>query len=493
MKHELPCPTCHPEPRRGRRTPCCNPTTAPEAGGPSPSAGLRMTGLALLLVTLSACTVGPTYQRPTLPIPDHFYGATQAAEAASMADAQWFDVFNDPVLRALIDEALRNGFDARIAAARVEEARARFGISESLRYPDVDYQVAAGRGRANGVTANRIAANVGVSWEADLWGRIRRLNEAARAQYLATEEGRRAVTLALVADVATAYFDLRALDAELDIARRSTAQFTDTRDLFNRRLEGGTASAVETARAEALLANSAAAIPLLERAIVATENRINYLTGRPPGPIARGAALTEQNIPPEIPAGLPSALLLRRPDIRQSEQFLIAANANVGVAEAAFYPTLSLTGLLGIASPELSSLFNEGRTWSIQSSLLGPIFNAGRLRNQRRAALAQFDQARIAYEADVTNALGEVSTALVSLQKLREAEAERVRAVRANEEAVRLVTLRYESGLSAYFEVLDAMERLLAAENSLADTRRDRLIALVQFYRAVGGGWGEGS
>ncbi len=442
-----------------------------------------------LSLTLGACTVGPNYQRPVVPVPDQFHGATGAAEAASLADVKWFDVFNDPVLRSLIDEALRNGFDARIAAARVEEARARFGISESLRYPDVDYQAGIGRQRVNEETSNLGGASAGISWEADLWGRIRRLNEAARAQYLATEEGRRAVTLALVSEVATAYFDLRALDAELDIARRSTAQFGDTRDLFNRRLEGGTASAVETARAEAALANSSAVIPLLERAIVATENRINFLTARVPGPVPRGAALTEQTVPPEVPAGLPSALLLRRPDIRQSEQLLIAANANVGAAQAAFYPTLSLTGLLGVASPELSELFDEGRTWSVQASLLGPIFNAGRLRNQHRAAIAQFEQARIAYEADVNNALGEVSTTLVALQKLREAETERQRAVRANEEAVRLVTLRYDSGLSAYFEVLDAMERLLAAENSLAETRRDRLIALVQFYRALGGGW----
>jgi multidrug efflux system outer membrane protein len=450
-----------------------------------------MTIAVLTLITLSACTVGPNYQRPVVPVPEQFYGAEGAAEAASLADVQWFELFNDPVLRTLIDEALRNGFDARIAAARVEEARARFGISESLRYPDVDYQAGLGRQRVNAETSNRGGANIGISWEADLWGRIRRLNEAARAQYLATEEGRRAVMLSLVSEVATAYFDLRALDAELGIARRSTTAFGDTLELFNRRLEGGTASAVETARAEAALANSAAVIPLLERAIVATENRINFLTGRVPAPIARGASLTEQTIPPEVPAGLPSALLLRRPDIRQSEQLLIAANANVGAAQAAFYPTLSLTGLLGVASPELSELFDEGRTWSVQASLLGPLFNAGRLRNQHRVALAQFEQARIAYEADVNNALGEVSTALVALQKLREAEAERQRAVRANEEAVRLVTMRYESGLSAYFEVLDAMERLLAAENNLADTRRDRLIALVQFYRALGGGWSE--
>lgn len=445
--------------------------------------------LLVLIGALTGCTVGPNYERPPVTVPDQYYGGPAAAEAASIADTPWFDVFQDPVLRKLIEEALRNGFDARTAAARVEEARARYGIAGAARYPEVDYQVGVGGRRADGDTQLGVAANVGVSWEADLWGRIRRLNEAARAQYLATEEGRRAVTLALVAEVATAYFDLRELDAELDIARRTTGAFRDTYDLFNRRFEGGTASALETNRAEAVLANSAAGIPLIERAIVANENRLNFLLGRVPGPIERGAVLSAQPLPPSVPAGLPSALLLRRPDIRQSEQFLIAANANIGAAEAAFYPTLSLTGILGGQSDSLANLFNNGGTWSIQSGLLGPIFNAGRLRNQRRVAVAQFEQARVQYESDITGALGEVSTALVSLQKLGEAEVERERALRANQEAVRLVNLRYESGLSPYFEVLDAMEGLLGAENRLAETRRDRLVAVVDLYRALGGGW----
>jgi multidrug efflux system outer membrane protein len=450
---------------------------------------MKRVAVLLFLLMAAGCTVGPSYQRPPVTVPDQYYGATAAAEAASIADTPWFDVFQDPVLRKLIDEALRNGFDARIAVARVEEARAHYGIAGAARLPEVDYQLGVGARRADGDTVRGLAADVGVSWEADLWGRIRRLNEAARAQYLATEEGRRSVTLALVAEVASAYFDLRELDAELDIARRTTGAFRDTYELFNRRFEGGTASALETNRAEALLANSAAGIPLIERAIVANENRLNFLLGRMPGPIERGAELSAQPLPPNVPAGLPSALLLRRPDIRQSEQFLIAANANIGVAEAAFYPTFSLTGILGGQSDSLANLFNHGGTWSIQAGLLGPLFNAGRLRNQRRVAVAQFDQARVQYESDITGALGEVSTALVSLQKLGEAEVERERALRANQEAVRLVNLRYESGLSPYFEVLDAMEGLLAAENRVAATRRDRLVALVQLYRALGGGW----
>ncbi|HEX6097397.1 MAG TPA: efflux transporter outer membrane subunit [Thermoanaerobaculia bacterium] len=446
---------------------------------------MRRVAVVVLTVLLGACTVGPNYQKPAVPVPDQFYGAPATAE--SFADTPWFDVFGDPVLRSLIEEALRKGYDVRIAAARVEEARARYGIAGAARYPDVDYSARTGYGRQGGDTGAAVAADVGASWEVDLWGRIRRLNEAARAQYLASEEGQRAVRLSLASEVAATYFDLRELDAELDIARRTVAAFQNTLDLFDTRLRGGTASGLETARAEALLATASAQIPLLEREIVATENQLNVLLGRVPGPIERGSA--EQAVPATVPAGLPSALLLRRPDVRAAEQALIAANANIGVAEAAFYPTLSLTGLLGVQSAELSELFGEGRTWNVQAGLFGPIFNAGRLRNQRRVAVAQFEEALAQYEQTVTRALADASTSLVSLEKLGAAEAERQRAVRANEDAVRLVNIRYESGFSAYFEVLDAMQQLFTAQNNLARTRRDRLVALVTLYRALGGGF----
>ena len=449
----------------------------------------QLAALVAAIVVVTGCTVGPAYQKPAVTVPDHLYGASSVATAESLGDARWFDVFSDPALRTLIEEALRNSYDARIALARVEEARARYGIAAAARYPEVDYTVGAGYGRVNQETGAAVAANVGAAWELDLWGRVRRLNEAARAQYLATEEGRRAVQLALVAEVAATYFDLRELDAELAIAQETVSAFDDTLRLFTERLRGGTASALETSRAEALLANAAAQVPLLEAQIVATENQLNVLLGRVPGPIERGATLEAQPLPAALPAGLPAALLLRRPDVREAEQELIAANANIGVAEAAFYPTLSLTGLLGVQSAELSELFGEGRTWTIQSSLLGPIFNAGRLRNKRRVAVAQFDIARARYEQAVTTALADASTAIVNIDKLETAERERQRALRANQEAVRLVTLRFESGLSAYFEVLDAMQGLFAAQNSAARTRRDRLVALVQFYRALGGGW----
>src|ERR1051326_6211083 len=384
----------------------------------------------LALLLLAGCTVGPNYQRPNVTVPDHYYGAP----ANATAEVQWADLFQDATLKALVDEAVNNGLAARTAVARVEQARARYGIAGSQRYPNVGYQGIYEYGHTStfatpsDTTGGIIIANVVVGWEADLWGRIRRLNEAARADYLATEEARRGVLLSLISEVATAYFDLRELDAELDIARRNAAAFAHTADLFRRRAEGGTASGLDTARAEALLATVSAQIPLLERAIVAKENQLNLLLGRNPGPIARGLALEEQPLPPSVPAGLPSALLLRRPDIRAAEQELIAANADIGVAEAAFYPTLSLTGLLGGQSPELRTLLGGGHTWSIEAGLLGPIFNAGRLRNQRRVAVAQFEAARVVYERAITAALGEVSTDLVSNVKLAEAETLRSRA-----------------------------------------------------------------
>jgi multidrug efflux system outer membrane protein len=453
----------------------------------------RAAVLGALSLALAGCAVGPNYKRPLVPVPERFYGDERAAEARSLADVPWWDVFDDPILKSLIEEAVRNGFDARLSAARVQEARARYGIVRSQFYPAIDYQVGWQRARANqllnpsGAAQTAWSVDVGFSWELDLWGRIRRLSEAARAQYLATEEGRRGVLLSLVSDVAVAYMDLRELDSELAIAKTTTAAFQDTYDLFNRRLEGGAASGLETARAEASLALVAAQIPEIERAIVARENQINFLLGRNPQPIPREDPLMA--VPPDVPAGLPSALLERRPDVRQAEQLLIAANANVGAAKADFFPRLSLTGLFGNVSPELGELFSHGKTWSVGAGLLGPIFQGGRIKRSYEAAQAQWQQAEIEYEAAAANAFGEVSGALVDRTKLVETERQRARAVAAYQEAVRLANIRYNSGLSAYFEVLEAQQQLFPAEISLAQTRRDQLVAVVNLYRALGGGW----
>jgi multidrug efflux system outer membrane protein len=456
-------------------------------------AGLRAALGALSLALLAGCAVGPNYKRPLVPVPDRFYGEAQASEARSLADVRWWDVFDDPILKGLVDEAVRNGFDARLAAARVQEARARYGIVRSQRFPSVDYDAGWQRGRANqilnpsGATLTQWSVDVGFSWELDLWGRIRRLSEGARAEYLATEEARRGVLLSLVSDVAIAYLDLRELDEELEIAKRTTAAFQDTFDLFNRRLEGGAASGLETARAEGSLGQVAAQIPEIERAIVARENEINFLLGRNPQAIPREGPLAA--LPPEVPPGLPSALLERRPDIRQAEQLLISANAGVGAAKADFFPRLSLTGLFGNVSPDLGDLFSHGKEWSIASGLVGPIFQGGRIKRSYEAAQARWQQARIGYESATTNAFGEVSRSLVDRTKLVETERQRARAVAAFQEAVRLANIRYNSGLSAYFEVLEAQQQLFPAEISLAQTRRDQRVAVVNLYRALGGGW----
>jgi len=457
-----------------------------------------------ILILLNGCAVGPNYQRPPVSSPVEFRGqpaaAPQAAaaptrEAASLADQAWWNVLQDETLRTLIDEALENGYDVRAAAWRVEEARANAGIAKSEYFPQIQGGAGWSRGRVSEFvspvpgTLELYDVNVGFSWEIDLWGRIRRLNEAALARYLSTEEARRGVLLSLVSDVATAYFELRALDSEKEIAERTALAFRETHDLFSRRYEAGIASALETASAAAPLATTQAVIPDLERRIAAQENRIALLLGRNPGDVPRGAALDEQILPPDIPAGLPSELLQRRPDLRQAEQALIAANADVGVTVAEYFPSLRLTGAFGGLAPQVSDLFKGGKQWSIGGGLLTPLFQGRRLKNQNRAAVARFEQAKVEYERSVTNAFGEVSTALVAYERLAHVGEEQERAVAAYREAVDLANDRYRSGLADYLEVLQAQRQLFPAELALTQARFERLGALVDLYRALGGGW----
>ncbi len=444
---------------------------------------------------LAGCVVGPRYQRPPVAVPAEARGQQGPVDAASLADQEWWKIFADDALQGLIAEALRNGYDLRLAAARVEEARANAGIARSEYFPSIQLSAGVEHGRTSefsatpGAEGSLATANLGLSWEVDLWGRIRHLNEAALAQYLASEEGRRGVLLSLVSEVATGYFQLRELDLQLAIAQRTTGTFQETFDLFDRRLKGGTASGLETSSAEASLASTAAVIPDLERQITAQENQLSLLLGRNPGPIARGAVLNDQFLPPAVPSGLPSDLLKRRPDLRQAEQALIAANAQVGVAAADFLPAISLTGAYGGASPQLAQFFGSGRTWSVGAGLLTPVFQGRLLQNQYRAALARREQARVMYEQSVTNAFSEVSTALVGYQKYAEVETQRAREVTAYREAVRLANVRYVAGLSDYLEVLQVEQQLFPAEIQLAQTRYNRLATLVQLYRALGGGW----
>ncbi|HEV7516382.1 MAG TPA: efflux transporter outer membrane subunit [Thermoanaerobaculia bacterium] len=447
------------------------------------------------LAGLMGCVSGPTYQRPQVTVPDVTRGQAGPAQAASFADQAWWGVFNDDALKGLIAEALRNGYDVRLAAARVAEAEANAGIVRAEAFPALTPQVQVGHGQSSlfstgaGAVGTLAQVNLGLSWELDLWGRIRRANEAALAQVLASEEARRGVFLSLVSEVATTYFQLRQLDLQLEIARRTTDAFQGTFDLFNRRLQGGAASAVETASAEALLAATAANIPDLERQIVAQENRLAFLLGRNPGPIPRGAVLNDQFLPPDIPPGLPSDLLKRRPDIQEAEQLLIGANAEVGVAKADFFPQISLTAALGGVAPQLTELFRQGKTWSIGAGLFGPVLQPGRLRNQYRAAVARWEQARVRYEQSVNNSFNEVSTALVGYQKYAEVEKARAREVGAYQQAFRIANQRYVAGLSSYLEVLQAQQQLFPAEILLAQARYNRLATLVELYRALGGGW----
>jgi multidrug efflux system outer membrane protein len=456
---------------------------------------LAVSAVLVVPVFLTGCVVGPKYQRPAATLPEQHRGQTTPAEAASLADQPWWEIFHDDALKSLIAEALKNGYDVRLAAWRVEEARANAGIANSQRFPAIQGQAEAGYGRQSHFSSSPdaqgglIQLSINASWEFDLFGRIRHLNEAALAEYLASEEARRGVFLSLVSDVATNYFQLRELDLQLEIAKRSSADFQETFDLFDRRLQGGVASALETASAEASLASTAANIPDLERQIVAQENRLAFLLGRNPGSIARGAVLNDQFLPPDVPPGLPSDLLQRRPDLRQSEQNLIAANANVGVANADFFPRISLTGMLGTVSPQISQLFPAGRTWTLGGGLLSPLFQGRRLREEYRAAEARWEQARVEYEQSVTNAFNEVSTALVAYQKLAEVERQRARAVAADRQAAQIANQRYTAGLSSYLDVLQAQQQLYPAENLLAQARYNRLATLVQLYRALGGGW----
>jgi multidrug efflux system outer membrane protein len=454
--------------------------------------------IAVLLLSSSlaaACAVGPSYKRPPVAVPEQTRGQVGPAEAASLADQPWWEVFDDDSLKSLIDEALRNNFDVRAAVSRVEEFRARAGIARSELFPQIGYQGEWSRSRQSefvqpgSTPVNLHDVNLGLSWEIDLWGRIRRLSEAALAQYLSTREARRGVLLSVVSEVAQAYFELRELDAQLEIAYRTTEAFQGTYDLFNRQLLGGVASELQVSRAEAALATAAAAIPNLERLIVAQENLLSFLLGRNPGAIPRGRSLTAQALPPQVPGGLPSTLLERRPDLRQAEQQLVSANANVGAAVASFFPRISLTGSFGGVSPEVSDLFRAGKTWSVAAGLTGPLFQGLRLKNQYDVNVAQWDQAKVQYESAVTNAFGEVSTALVAHQKLADVEKQQARSVAAYQEAVRIANIRYVAGLSSYVEVLDAQQQLFPAENALAQTRFSRLSNFVQLYKALGGGW----
>lgn len=450
------------------------------------------------VVFMAGCASGPNYKRPSVEVADSFRFATDPS-TNSIGDLPWWEVFKDPVLVDLITTAVTNNYDLRQAVARVEQARSRAVAARSPLFPQVGYGGDVGRGRnalfnspaaLNGVTESSAAASVSTIWEIDLWGRIRRLGEAARAEYLATDEARRAITTALVSDVATAYFQLLQFDQELAIQRAATNAYTSSLRLFEDRLNNGVASKLETDRAAAALANAASIIPRLELSIATTENQLSILLGRNPGPIPRNSLTHDALVIPDIPAGLPSDLLRRRPDVLASEQLLIAANANVGASLADFFPRIGMTTFIGKVSPELSA-FTAGSAnmWNVGASAAGPLFRGGELRAQYRASKAKFDEARAAYVQSILTSFQEVSDALITREKLGEARAYNEQASVALASSVDLATQRYVGGRSSYYEVLQAQQELYPTQRAQVQAQVGELIAVVRLYKALGGGW----
>jgi outer membrane protein, multidrug efflux system len=462
---------------------------------------MRSWFVAIVVFLLAGCTVGPNYLRPSVQIPDNHRDVAGPPAAESLADLPWWELFRDPVLAELIREALRNNYDLRTAAARVEEARAQIGVTRSFLYPQVDFR---GGGSAQQVSraseppesfgTNRHYQNwtVGFSmiWEIDVFGRVRRQTEASTALYVATEMDRRAVYIALVADIAQLYFSLRQLDLEIEIARRTLKLNDETVQFYQTRLGGGISNQLEVDQATANRSRTAAAIPELERRIAILENFINFLLARNPGPIQRGTALTEQHYPPAIPAGLPAALLERRPDVQSAEQLLVAANANIGAAKALFFPSFSLDSALGSLSHEFSNIADKrAAIWSISGGFLQPVFQGWRLFWNYEATIARFDQTLAQYEKAVQNGFRDVADALVTIDKLKQLRVEQEAEVVALENSSRLSRRRYDVGLSNYLEILIADQDLFDAEIELARTRGAQLNSVVQLYRALGGGW----
>ena len=463
--------------------------------------GLLLFSFAAL--ALAGCAMGPNYRRPRVSAPAAFRGQA-APEKASLADLSWWDLYSDPNLQALIKEALADNNDMRAEVARVEFAGAMSELARSAYFPFIGYEggvekarnvfklnpadlALPNENRSSGLFLGGLTA----AWEFDVWGRIRRMNESALADYLGTEEAHRALMLSLTSSVAQAYFELQELDRRLEIAKTSVKAFDDTAKLFTRRFNAGIASKLEVARAESALAVARGSVDDIKRLMALKENEISVLVGKNPEAIKRSAP---EKIGPEglpaIPAGLPSTLLERRPDVRAAEETLVAANARIGMAKADFFPRIGLTAVYGAVSTELSTFTNGTSAVSaLAAEFAGPIFTGGALTAQYKAALADYDQAKYGYFQTVITAFKEVSDALVSIQKLAQLEKEQSKSVDSLTESVTIVNKRYREGVSSYYEVLEAQQLLFPAEISLSKTRRDRLLAVVQLYKALGGGW----
>jgi multidrug efflux system outer membrane protein len=461
----------------------------------------------MLVACLSVgCKVGPNYKRPSVSVPPAFRASEPLppAQAASIADLKWFEIFKDEKLQQLIRTALERNYDLRDAVTRVEAARANLGITRSNQYPNfaAGGSVAFNRPSRDGqfpLPARELPSQVRnfgtvalelLSFEVDIWGKLRRATEAARANLLSAEETRQAVVTTLVSDVATAYLTLRELDYSLAISTHTLETREQSLALTRQRQAGGVATRLDLRQAEQLVYSAAETIPTLQKQIEQAENQISFLLGENPASIARGRSLTEQDFPPEVPAGLPSTLLERRPDIRAAEQDLIAANAEIGVARAAYFPQLTLSGFLGGQSTQLSVLLNgPQRAWNLTPQVTQPIFTAGRIKSGVQLSQADRDHALVQYERTIQTAFREVSDALIAHERVRESRKQQEALVVALEDRKRLAYMRYRGGVDTQLNALDADRDLFQAELDLAQIRLQELLAVVQLYKALGGGW----
>jgi multidrug efflux system outer membrane protein len=458
--------------------------------------------LALTPVVLAACTLGPYYRRPEVPLPSVFRGLDPMAPAGpgSFGDLAWWAVFQDETLQELIRTALAQNYDLRIAVARIQDAQAQVVVTRSFQFPSIDGTAQAPYATTFGdrpplfTLENSFLPQgaVNLSFELDFWGRWRRATEAARAELLASEEARHVVLSDLVSRVANAYFELRMLDLSLEIAQQTVGARQDSLRLVRLREEGGVVSRMDVYQAETLLSGALREIPDLERQIEQTENFISVLLGRNPGPIPRGRALDGQVNIPALPAGLPAALLERRPDVRQAEQQLVAANARIGEAKSEFFPRIFLLGNIGVTGGVQNSVsFGPMGFFGIGPTLSVPIFNMGRVKAGVDSAEARAQESLARYEQAVQEAVREVSDGLVGYRKRQAARAEQETLVQVLRNATDLSNIRYDGGVTSYLEVLDNQRQLFEAELDLARARRDELLAVVGLYRALGGGWAQ--
>jgi outer membrane protein, multidrug efflux system len=445
-----------------------------------------------------SCAVGPNYKRPNVPAPPAFRGGPDAAQQASFADLPWWEIFHDETLTGLIKEALANNYDLAVAVARLDQANEVAGQAKSQYFPNLGYSTYLSYGHNQfiyspinppGGAQGFLLAIARASWEADVWGRIRRTNESARAQVLASEEARRGIMLTLVGNVSQAYFELIGLRIQLAIGKQSEQSFATTLTLVTQRVHEGIGNELQSARASMELASASASILETERLMALKENQICVLLGRNPGPIeTRTDSLGD--LPPEVPAGLPSTPLERRPDVLAAEQAMRSANAQIGIAQAAYFPTIGLTTFFGKLSTPLENITSSmTNAWSLASTIGGPIFTAGALKAQKRQAIDAWKQTRAQYLQTALGAFRDVSDALITRQKLDAIRAEQAKAMQSNEDAVRLMSMRLTNGTTSGLELLETKQRLYSSQLAVSQTEVNRRLIIVQLYKALGGGW----